>query len=65
MSEPTFERVRVKGTDLIGTRAFFNSASRPYRTSEGPMDAVEVYFAETGEIRRFNDEMLEKLPDSE
>lgn len=65
MSEPTFEKVHIKGTDLVGTRAFFNSPYRSYRTSEGPIDVVEVYFPHTGEIRQFNEEFLEQVNESE
>ncbi|SKB37503.1 hypothetical protein SAMN05660916_00576 [Arthrobacter sp. 31Cvi3.1E] len=65
MNEPTFEQVRIKGTDLIGTRAFFNSPHRWYRTSEGSMEVVEVYFPDTGEIRQFNEDFLEQVNESD
>lgn len=61
MNESTFEKVQVRGTDLIGTRAFFNSPYRWYGTSEGSVKVVDVYFPDTGEIKQFNEDFLEQV----
>lgn len=58
-----YPRVRIKGTDLIGTRAKFKSEYRPFNTSAGPINVVTVYFEKTGEIRLFAEDVLEELPD--
>lgn len=66
-AQTRYTKVRVKGTDLVGTKAFREAQqTKYYGTVVGRNTAVAfVYFQETGEVRLFNEEFLEDVEETE